>query len=53
LQSVGGRLTGACEVGGWKVGAIAAPQLLYPEATAAEWLFSQEEAILLDAGEGK
>jgi hypothetical protein len=28
------------------------PQLLYIEATAAEWLFPQEKATLLDAREG-
>jgi hypothetical protein len=30
----------------------AVPQLLYSEATAAEWLFHQEKATLLDAREG-
>jgi hypothetical protein len=30
----------------------AVPQLLYPETTAAEWLFPQEKATLHDAGEG-
>jgi hypothetical protein len=29
----------------------AVPQLLYPETTAAEWLFPQEKATLHDAGE--
>jgi hypothetical protein len=33
-------------------GFTAVPQLLYPETTAAEWLFPQEKATLHDAGEG-
>jgi hypothetical protein len=32
--------------------AIAVPQLLYPEPTAIKWHFSQENAILHDAGKG-
>jgi hypothetical protein len=31
---------------------IAVSQLLYVKATAAEWLFPQEKATLLDVGEG-
>jgi hypothetical protein len=36
----------------YEFSATAVPQLPYPEATVAEWLFPQEKATLLDAREG-
>ncbi len=33
-------------------GFTAVPQLLYPEPTAINWHFSQENATFLDAGKG-